>query len=74
MDILLNTIRYYFKFSISYHHGLLFFSDEIACCMEKSYRKISFNEAARILYLNKPDELVELSKKVQQYPLFIIFI
>jgi hypothetical protein len=34
--------------------------------MEKSYRKISFTEAARILYLNKPDELVELAKKVKQ--------
>jgi hypothetical protein len=32
--------------------------------MEKSYRKISFNEAARILYLTKPDELIEISKKV----------
>jgi hypothetical protein len=32
--------------------------------MEKSYKKISFNEAARLLYLNKPDELNALAKKV----------
>jgi len=40
--------------------------------MEKSYRKISFTEAARILYLNKPDELVELAKKVKQRSPFSI--
>ena len=32
--------------------------------MEKSYRTISLKEAARILYLNKPDELAEIAKKV----------
>lgn len=37
--------------------------DEIAYCMEKSYRKISLKEAARILYLNKPDELNEIVTK-----------
>ncbi|CAF1064788.1 unnamed protein product [Adineta steineri] len=47
MDILLDTIRY----------------DEIACCMEKSYRTISFTEAARLLYLNKTDELAAIAKK-----------
>ncbi len=62
MDILLNTIRYYFLFFNFYSEFI--FSDEIAYCMEKSYKKISFHEAARILYLNKPDELIELSKKV----------
>jgi hypothetical protein len=40
--------------------------------MEKSYRKISFTEAARILYLNKPDELIELAKKVKQRSPFSI--
>jgi hypothetical protein len=34
--------------------------------MEKSYRQVSLNEAARILYLNKPDELAEIAKKVKQ--------
>ncbi|CAF0877438.1 unnamed protein product [Adineta steineri] len=37
--------------------------DEIACCMEKSYRTISFTEAARLLYLNKTDELAAIAKK-----------
>jgi hypothetical protein len=32
--------------------------------MEKSYKNISFNEAARLLYLTKPDELNEIAKKV----------
>ncbi|CAF3323349.1 unnamed protein product [Rotaria socialis] len=37
--------------------------DEIAYCMEKSYRQVSLNEAARILYLNNPEELAEITKK-----------
>ncbi|CAF3919530.1 unnamed protein product [Rotaria magnacalcarata] len=37
--------------------------DEIAHCMEKSYRQVSLNEAARILYLNNPEELAEIAKK-----------
>lgn len=37
--------------------------DEIAFCMEKSYRKISLNEAARILYLNKAEEVKEIATK-----------
>lgn len=37
--------------------------DEIANCMEKSYRQISLNEAARILYLNKVEELNEIAIK-----------
>jgi len=51
----------------SFHLFLFFenFSDEIAYCMEKSYRQVSLNEAARILYLNKPDELAEIAKKVK---------
>lgn len=32
--------------------------------MEKSYRKISLNEAARILYLTKPEEVKEIGNKV----------
>jgi hypothetical protein len=34
--------------------------------MEKSYRQVSLKEAARILYLNKPDELAEIAKKVKE--------
>jgi 26S proteasome regulatory subunit N12 len=37
--------------------------DEIAYCMEKSYRQVSLKEAARILYLTKQDELAEIAKK-----------
>jgi hypothetical protein len=33
--------------------------------MEKSYKKISFTEAARVLYLTKPDELIEIGQKVE---------
>jgi hypothetical protein len=50
------------------------FSDEIAYCMEKSYRQISLHEAARILYLNKPDELAEIAKKVNIDFFFLEFI
>jgi hypothetical protein len=32
--------------------------------MEKSYKNISFKEAARLLYLTKPDELNAIAKKV----------
>ncbi len=72
MDILLNTIRYnYDFFSISFLLILANFSDEIAYCMEKSYRQVSLNEAARILYLNKPDELAEIARKVRRNLEFI---
>jgi len=37
--------------------------DEIAYCMEKSYKSISFNEAGRILCLNKNEELIEIATK-----------
>lgn len=37
--------------------------DEIAFCMEKSYKQVSLNEAARILYLNNPHDLHEIAKK-----------
>jgi len=37
--------------------------DEIACCMEKSYRQISLKEAARILYLNNANEVTEIADK-----------
>lgn len=50
-----STDRFYFRFS-----------DEIAFCMEKSYRKISLNEAARILYLNKAEEVKEIATKVKK--------
>ena len=42
------------------------FSDEIAYCMEKSYRQVSFKEAARMLYLNNQNELAEIAKKVNK--------
>jgi hypothetical protein len=34
--------------------------------MEKSYRQISLKEAARILYLNQPDDLAEIARKVSE--------
>lgn len=37
--------------------------DEIAFCMEKSYRKVSSSEAARMLYLNKAEELGQIAQK-----------
>ncbi|CAF0992758.1 unnamed protein product [Adineta ricciae] len=36
--------------------------DEIAYCMEKSYKQVSLKEAARILYLTKQEELNEIAK------------
>ena len=66
MDILLNTIRYsLFLFSIFSFFIVGNSSDEIAYCMEKSYRQVSLNEAARLLYLNKPAELDEITRKVK---------
>ena len=35
--------------------------------MEKSYRQISFNEAARMLYLSKPEEVKEMANKVIEF-------
>ena len=40
-------------------------SDEIAYCMEKSYKQVSKTEAARILYLKNPAELAEIVQKVR---------
>ncbi|CAF0923750.1 unnamed protein product [Didymodactylos carnosus] len=37
--------------------------DEIAYCMEKSYTRIPFDEAGRILYLTKADELNQIAQK-----------
>jgi len=48
-----------------------FFSDEIAFCMEKSYRKVSSSEATRMLYLNKPDELGQIAQKVHMKKLVV---
>ena len=41
-------------------------SDEIAYCMEKSYKQVSRTEAARILYLKSSTELAEIVQKVSQ--------
>ena len=49
----------------------VFFSDEIAFCMEKSYRKVSSSEATRMLYLNKPDELGQIAQKVHMKKLVV---
>ena len=40
--------------------------DEIAYCMEKSYRQVSWREAVRILYLNNQDELAEIAENVNE--------
>jgi len=34
--------------------------------MEKSYKKVSLKEAARMLYLNKQEELADIAKKVKK--------
>ncbi len=42
------------------------FSDEIAHCMEKSYKQISLKEAARILYVTEPGALDAIARKVKE--------
>ncbi|KAJ8046009.1 26S proteasome non-ATPase regulatory subunit 8 [Holothuria leucospilota] len=42
---------------------LLTIRDEIAGCAEKAYDKIAFNEAARILFFSKPQELNTYAEK-----------
>jgi len=42
------------------------FSDEIAHCMEKSYRQVSLKEAARILYLTDAGALDAIVRKVNE--------
>jgi 26S proteasome regulatory subunit N12 len=37
--------------------------DEIAYCMEKSYRQVSLKEAARILYVTEAGELDTIARK-----------
>ncbi|XP_013773839.1 LOW QUALITY PROTEIN: 26S proteasome non-ATPase regulatory subunit 8-like [Limulus polyphemus] len=37
--------------------------DEIAACIEKAYEKISFNEAARMLFFQTPKQLMDYTKK-----------
>lgn len=63
--------RYFLRFfTFDYRHKS-FFSDEIAFCMEKSYRQVSVNEAARILYLNNQKELEEIAKNVNNTSIYV---
>ncbi|CAF1375604.1 unnamed protein product [Didymodactylos carnosus] len=41
--------------------------DEIAYCMEKSYRRIPFNEAGKILSLSNTDELNRIAQKIMDF-------
>ena len=43
---------------------LLTIRDEIAACVDKAYERIAFNEAARMLFFSKPQEMKAYGEKV----------